>query len=274
MTVLQAIILGIVQGLTEFLPISSSAHLVIVPHLFGWTVPPEEAFIFDVLVQLATLLAVIVYFWKDLMTIATALVKGLEQRKPFADSNARLGWLIIIGTIPAGLFGILVKDLIEAAFNSLIATGIFLCITALMLWLGERFGKQQRTLPSLGWVDAVWVGVFQALAVFPGISRSGSTITGGMLRDLDRVSAARFSFLLSIPIMIAAGLLASLDLANAGNLSQSLVTISAGFAAAAVTGYISIRWLLRFLMRRPISVFSIYCLVAGMITILISLAGW
>ena len=192
MTILQSILLGIVQGLTEFLPISSSGHLVIVPHLLGWHIPNADAFVFDVLVQLGTLLAVIIYFWKDLLGIIRAFFTGLVHRQPFADPQARQGWLIILATIPAGVIGLVLKSAVEDAFSSVLATGIFLIITAVMLAVGERIGKRIRNIEQLGWKEALWMGCFQALAIFPGVSRSGSTITGAMTRDLERPAAARF----------------------------------------------------------------------------------
>ncbi len=259
MTLLQSILLGIVQGLTEFLPVSSSAHLVIVPYLLGWQIPEGEAFIFDVLVQMPTLIAVIVYFWRDLMGILRAFVRGLLHRAPFDDPQARLGWYLILATIPAGILGLLIKDAVEAAFASPVATAAFLFVTAGFLLAVERWGKRTRSLNELNWKDALWIGCAQALSIFPGISRSGATIAGGMARDLQRPGAARFAFLMSVPIMLAAGLLASLDLLEMPSFSTLLPTFIPGFLAAAIVGYFSIRWLLNYLTRRPLHIFAIYC---------------
>jgi len=273
MTLFQSILLGIIQGLTEFLPVSSSGHLVIVPHLLGWNIPADEAFIYNVLVQVATLAAVIAYFWKDLVAIVKAVISGLLKGKPVADPQARLGWLIVAATIPAGLAGLLVKDLVEQAFSSLLATGGFLIITAALLTIAERLGKRQHDPDSLKLGDALWIGVAQAAAIFPGISRSGATITGGMLRGLQRPAAARFSFLMSIPIMLAAGLLAGLDLLDIPNFSRLLPVFIPGFITAGVVGYLSIRWLLGYLTHRSLTVFAVYCLVIGLISIGVSLFG-
>lgn len=273
MTLIQSILLGILQGLTEFLPISSSGHLVVIPHLLGWNIPADEAFLFNVLVQVATLVAVIAYFWKDLIAIFKAVLGGLARRAPLADPQARLGWLIIAATIPAGVIGLLIQDLVEQAFASLLATGIFLLVTAGLLALAERLGKRQRDLENLRLSDALWIGLAQAAAIFPGVSRSGATITGGMLRGLERPAAARFSFLMSIPIMLAAGLLAGLDLVEIPNFSRLLPLFIPGFIAAAVTGYFSIRWLLGYLTRRPLTVFVYYCLALGLLSIGVSLFG-
>lgn len=273
MTVLQSIILGIVQGLTEFLPISSSGHLVIVPYILNWNIPADQAFVFNVLVQVATLVGVFAYFWNDLVSIVTCFITGVLNRKPFETLQSRLGWLLILATIPAGLLGLLIKDIIESAFSSTIATAAFLLITAGLLVAAERIGRSNRSMEDLSWKDALWMGCFQALAVFPGISRSGATITGGMTRGLERSTAARFSFLMSIPIMLAAGLLASLDLFEMQNLGSVLPVMIPGFIAAAITGYLAIRWLLGFLVRRSLYPFAAYCVLISLVLLAFSLIG-
>lgn len=265
MTVLQSFILGIVQGLTEFLPISSSAHLVLVPYLLEWEFSADEAFIFNVLVQDGTLVAVILYFWKDLWAISKGFLLGLRQRQPFGNPEARLGWYLILATIPAGVLGLGIKALVEAAFASPQATAVFLLLTAALLLVAERIGKRSRSMEVITWRDALAMGFAQALAIFPGISRSGATITGGMLRNLDRPSAARFSFLMSVPVMLAAGLMALLDLFELPDLSGMLLPVAVGFLTAAVTGYLSIHWLLGYLTRRSLRGFALYCAVASLI---------
>jgi len=274
MTILQSIILGIVQGLTEFLPISSSAHLVLVPHLLGWSIPEAQIFPFDVLVQLGTLVAVILYFWSDLWKIIKAFFKGLTDRKPFEDPNARLGWYLILASIPAMFAGLLLKNKVEAAFNDINATAYFLFGTAALLVLAELLGKRARKLTSMTWFDALWMGLFQALSIFPGVSRSGSTIAGGMTRNLDRPSAARFSFLMSIPIMAGAGLISLLDVVKMPDVGSFLPVILAGFVAALLVGYLSIHWLLGFLTKRSFYAFAIYCaLLAALVLILGAVGG-
>jgi undecaprenyl-diphosphatase len=267
MTILQALILGIVQGLTEFLPVSSSAHLVIVPYLLGWNIPPTESFVFDVLVQLATLLAVLIYFWRDLVNIARAFILGLWHKQPFADPNARLGWYIILATVPAGLAGVTIKDLVEQAFANPNLTALLLLVTAGLLLVGERTGRRVRTLEQVTWLDALAIGLFQAISIFPGVSRSGATITGGMARNLERPAAARFSFLMSIPIMLAAGLLTTLDLLEIPNLGQVLPVFIPGFVSSAIVGYLAIHWLLKFLNKYPLYGFAVYCVLACIITL-------
>lgn len=270
MSFLQAILLGIIQGLTEFLPISSSAHLVLVPYFLGWQIPEEEAFVFNVLVQNGTLLAVIVYFWKDLINIARGFLQALLRGQPFGSPEARMGWYLVLATIPAGLFGLFAKDLIEGAFASAAMTGVFLLVTAALLALSEWIGKRQRSLEMMNWKDALIIGAFQAAAVFPGVSRSGSTIAGGIALNFDRRAAARFAFLMSIPIMLAAGLLETVDMLQSPNLTNFLPVVAAGFVTAAVFGYLSIRWLISYLMRHSLRAFAIYCVVLGALTLAVA----
>jgi undecaprenyl-diphosphatase len=271
MTIWQSMLLGLVQGMTEFLPISSSGHLVIVPYLLGWDIPPQDAFIFNVLVQVATLVAVIAYFWKDLLLIIRGLYFGIKAKAPLAEANSRLGVFILIATIPAGLIGVLIKEIVEQAFSSPVITAILLFGTAGLLLLAEKVGARNRKLDQMNWMDALWMGFFQALAVFPGISRSGSTITGGMLRNLEREAAARFSLIMSIPIMLAAGLLAILDLFSLSNWSVSLLVFVPGFIVSAVSGYLSIRWLLKYLIRGSLYLFAAYCTLVGVLTLIVSM---
>jgi undecaprenyl-diphosphatase len=273
MTLFQALILGIVQGITEFIPVSSSAHLVIVPALLGWSIPANEAFVFDVLVQVATLAGVFAYFWRDIADITSAVFWGIWRRQPFTAPSAKLGWLVLIATLPAGVVGLLIKDLVEKTFDSPRVSAIFLLVTAVVLLIAERFGKRARPLEQLGWKDAVWVGFFQALALFPGISRSGATIAGGMTRNLERQAAARFSFLMSIPIILAAGASASFDLSKIPDLPSLLPIFIPGFLVAAITGYLSIRWLLGYLKRRPLIGFAVYCVIISLITLVVIQIG-
>jgi undecaprenyl-diphosphatase len=267
MTWLQALIMGVVQGLTEFLPVSSSAHLVLTPYLLGWTVPQTQLFIFDVLVQDATLVAVIIYFWKDLVEVGRAFLLGLVQRRPFAEPQARLGWYLILATIPAAVFGLLIKKAVEQAFASPVFTALALLVTAGLLLLAEWLGHRRRDLCSLGWLDSLWIGLFQAISIFPGISRSGSTISAGMLRELERPAAARFSFLMSVPVMLGAGGVAMWDMLKIPGWPVLLPAFIPGFIAAAVVGYLSIRWLIGYLVHRPLYVFSAYCTLLALLVL-------
>jgi undecaprenyl-diphosphatase len=263
MTLIQSIILGIIQGLTEFLPISSSGHLVIVPYLLKWSIPAQDAFIFDVLVQLGTLLAVIVYFRKDLYQIILSVIQGLIRHQLFTDPSARLGWFLVLATIPAVIAGLLFKNLVEKAFSSPLAAGLFLLGTAALLVTAELVGKRTRQIESITWLDALLVGLFQVISLLPGVSRSGSTISGGMIRNLDRPTAARFSFLMSVPIMIGAGTIALVDLIKLPNFTGQIPTLIAGFVTAAVVGYFAIHWLLSYLSKRSLYVFAVYSLAVS-----------
>ncbi len=267
MTLLHALLLGIVQGLTEFLPVSSSGHLVLVPALLGWDLPADEAFVFNVLVQMGTLVAVIIVFWGDLLLIGKAMLDGLIAKTPFDDEHARLGWYIILATIPAGLAGLLLKPQIEAAFDSPRATAGFLFITAALLVLAERAGQRTRPLAELTRLDALIIGLFQVIALLPGVSRSGSTIAGGMTRHLDRPAAARFSFLMSIPVMIAAGLLSLFDLRQLPQTASFLPNLAMGLAASTLTGWLAIRWLLKFLSHHPLYIFAVYVTALGILVL-------
>ena len=267
MTILQAIILGIVQGLTEFIPVSSSGHLVLVPHFLGWNFPHDPAFIFDVLVQWGTLFAVFIYFRHDLITIATAFIKGIIQRTPFADFDSRMGWYLILATLPAVVVGLLCKDMIVQAFANPKMTGVFLLVTAALLVIAETAGHRNRNMEQVTWKDSLWIGFSQVLALLPGVSRSGSTIAGGMTRHLDRSSAARFSFLMSVPVMVGAGVLALKDLADLPAANEFILPLLVGFLAALVSGYLAIRWLIAYLSRHSLYLFAVYCTVLGIVVI-------
>jgi undecaprenyl-diphosphatase len=270
MTLIQAFILGIIQGLTEFLPISSSAHLVLIPYLFNWNFPQEQVFPFDVLVQLGTLVAVVLYFWKDLVTIIRAFFSGLANKEPFKDFEARMGWYLLLATIPAGILGMTIKSQVEAVFSNPTWTALLLFVTAGMLIAADFIGKRTRDLSEMTWLDALWMGLFQAVSIFPGISRSGATITGGMTRHLDRTSSARFSFLMSIPVMLGASIVSLKDLFEVPNLSSFLPMLFLGFITAAITGYLSIHWLLSFIKRQKFYYFAIYCVVVAVVVLLVS----
>jgi len=263
MTNSQALILGIVQGLTEYLPVSSSAHLVLVPHLFGWHVVPQEAFIFDILVQLGTLLGVICYFFTPIKDVFLSVLKGLLIKQPFYNQEAQLGWLVALATIPAAILGLAFKSQLAAYFSSPLASCYFLIITALFLFLAEwQSQKLQKPIPNKK--DAVMIGLAQGLALLPGVSRSGSTIAAGMTCGLTRTDAARFSFLMSIPIMIGASLIATVDLVNDIHLiDQLLMPLAVGFISAAITGYLVIKWFMDFLSTQRLFVFAAYCLAVG-----------
>lgn len=271
MSILQAILLGIVQGLTEFIPVSSSAHLVLVPWLLGWTFDEKTAFVFDVLVQWGTLVGVFAYFWRDIGSITRGVVGGLARRAPFESFEAKLGWWVILATIPAVVLGLLLKDTFEQTFSAPAIVAVLLFVTAAILIVAERLGKRLRELSAFNTGDAAAMGFWQVLSLFPGVSRSGATIGGGMLRHLDRSAAARFSFLMSIPALLGAGVIAIGDLlADPVLLSSLSLPIIVGFLAAAISGYLCIRWLLGYLQKRSLGVFAAYCIGFGALNLIIA----
>ncbi|HRV92922.1 MAG TPA: undecaprenyl-diphosphatase UppP [Anaerolineae bacterium] len=268
MDLLQAFILGLVQGATEYIPVSSSAHLILVPWFLGW---PDPSFEFEVLVQWGTLVGVFIFFWQDIWAIARGVLQGLAQRQPLATFEARLGWFVVIATIPAVVLGLLFKDFFEAAFAAPAVAGGLLILTAILLTVAEYFGSRAKELENLTWLDALIIGFWQAAAIMPGISRSGATIGGAVIQGFNRPAAARFSFLMSIPALFGAGLVALVDLLGEGTLAAQLPAITVGFIAAAVSGYICIRWLLHYLQRHSLYVFAIYCAALSILSIVVGL---
>lgn len=263
MTVLQAFLLGIIQGLTEFIPVSSTAHLLIGQRLLG--IPADEAmFSFLVIVQLGTLISLFAYYWKDLLSIAKAT---LDFRHATPERN--LGIYIIVATIPALLVGYLLRDAVVALFSQpMLQASIRLFSAAILLTAAETLTRKDRTLQSMTWMDALIIGFFQIIAVFPGASRSGTTISGGMFRGFDRPSAARFAFLMSVPVMLAAGGYQMLDVLQMPNLGEFLPLLAVGFVTAAIVGWFAIRWLIDYLSKRSLYVFAVYCAVVGAICLI------
>jgi undecaprenyl-diphosphatase len=264
---LHAFFLGILQGATEFLPVSSSGHLVLVPWLLGWESP---GLAFGVVVHWGTALAIVVYFWRDWFALIQAALRSLYQRS-LADPDARLFWLVVLGTIPAVPIGWKLEDFFEMLFARPVAAASFLLVTAVFLAASERLGRRERDLDALTWLDALIIGLAQALAIFPGISRSGATIAAGLARGLRRESAARFSFLLATPIILGAGLLELVDLAQVGELTAQVPALIVGFLSAGVVGFGCIHFLLRYLRRRRLYPFAVYCAVAGVACLLVAL---
>ena len=265
MNLFHSLLLGILQGLTEFIPVSSTAHLLIAQYLLG--LPADDfAFAFSVLVQLGTILALLVFFWRDWL----ALIKAFFAR-PFSNPDNRMAWYIIIASIPALIVGFLLRHAVEALFRTpLVEAAIRLFSAAILLALAEFFGKRQRRLDSMTWLDALIVGLFQILSVFPGASRSGSTISGGMLRGLDRPAAARFAFLISVPVMLAAGAYETLGVVKMPGLASFLPGVAVGFIAAAVVGWLSVKWLLAYLNRHSLYIFAAYCAILGLMVLLLT----
>ena len=268
MSYLEALFLGIVQGLTEFLPVSSTGHLTIVGKLMGLisVENPERWTSFIAVIQLGTLLAIIIYFWKDLWSIFVAFLKeNFVERKKYSQQgiNSKMGWLIILGSIPVALIGLGFKDVIEGAFTkNLYVVATSLIVLGLILAFAEKVGKFRREMKDITWKDTLIVGFAQSLALIPGSSRSGTTITAGIFLGLKRETAARFSFLLSVPAILGSGLLefyGSLEYIQV----DGLITLAIATIASAISGYLTIAFLLSFLKKHSTMVFVYYRIVIG-----------
>ena len=260
MNILEAIILGILQGATEFLPISSSGHLVLVPAILGLNQPSLEII---AMAHGGTLLAVLIYFRQDIGDISGAIFEGLRAKEPMGTPKARLGWYILAGSIPVVALGVLSRGFFENVFSTPRNAAVGLLLTAGVLLWGERMLSGTKGISRMGWPDAIVIGLFQALALFPGISRSGSTISAGLWRGLNRETAARFSFLLGIPAILGAGILATLNALNGGNMAEMWPLFLAAFLSAFITGYLCIYFLLAWLRKHSLTIFAIYCALLG-----------
>ena len=259
MSILHALILGIIEGLTEFIPVSSTAQMLVGQTLLR--IPASDVMTaFLAVVQLGPLVALVIYFWKDLWRLIRAFFA-----RPFSTPDNRLAWYVIIASVPALLVGFLLRNAVEALFRQpLLEAAIRMFAAAILLTLAELLGKRARSLDKMNWLDALVVGLFQILAVFPGASRSGATISGGMLRGLDRPAAARFAFLMATPVLLAAGGYESLKLLKLPHLGSLVPAFAVGMLVAGVVGWFSIKWLLGYLNKHSLYVFAIYCGVVGL----------
>jgi len=265
---IQAIVLGIVQGLTEFLPVSSTAHLRIVPAFLGWDDPGAA---FTAVIQLGTMAAVLIYFRRDLWRIVTTWFRSLYTPELRGSLDARMGWYIGLGTIPIGIFGLIFKDQIESGARNLYLIGTTLIVLGLVLLLAERVATRSRDLREITARDAAFTGLAQACALVPGVSRSGSTISAGLFLGFDRESAARYSFLLSVPAVVLSGLFELRKIGDPGG-AGAVPTIIATVIAF-IVGYASIAWLLRWLTSHSTVVFVIYRVALGSLVILLTATG-
>ena len=270
MTVLHALILGVVQGFTEFLPVSSSAHLVIVPELFGI---PAPTLAFDILVHLATLVAVLAYFIQDVRNIVISVVAPRRFSRQEVTFWRRLLLWLVIGSIPAAIAGFLFSDFFERLFSSTLSVGIFLVVTSLLLWGADfvlgRVDREPAQLGAMRAPDALVVGCFQALAIAPGLSRSGATISAGIFLGFDRRTAARFSFLLSIPAIFGAFIYGLKDIGGAFAGADGLA-YGLGAVSAAISGFVAIFFLMRYLKEHRLRLFAVYTLLLGVFVIVLS----
>lgn len=271
MSAFEAIVLGIVQGLTEFLPISSTAHLRIVPAFAGWEDPGAA---FTAVTQLGTMAAVLLYFRADLWRITRAWTRSLRDPAARRELDARLGWYILLGTIPIGVFGLAFKDQIETGARDLYIIGTALIVLGFVLLIAEKVGTRERSIEQITTRDGVALGFAQALALIPGVSRSGATITAGLFLGLDRESAARFSFLLSVPAVVLSGLLELGSIASGEegeNVGTAALVIATFFAF--ISGYAAIALLLRYLATHSTVVFVVYRVVLGTLVLVLVSAG-
>jgi undecaprenyl-diphosphatase len=269
MPVYQAVVLAVVQALTEFLPISSSAHLALAPWLLGW---PDQGLAFDIALHFGTLLAVMTFFFRDWVQI---LGRGLGLLKPGPadyDMSSHMLWFLAIGTVPVGVAGLFLKPFVETTLRSPYVMGVMLIAVGLLMWYAEAACRHRRGFGELRLKDALWIGTAQAVALIPGTSRSGITITAAMLRSLDRPSAARFSFLLSTPAILAAALKDFWDLHKAGGLSDEMkLPFALGIAVSAVVGFAVIALFLRYLRSNSLRFFIAYRICFGIIIIALAI---
>ncbi len=268
MNLFQATVYGVVQGLTEFLPISSTAHLRIVPALFNWDDPGAP---FTAVIQLGTLLAVVLYFWRELVQVASAWIRGFVDKSVRGTLEYRMGWYLVLATIPVSIFGFVFSDQIETGARNLWTISITMIVLALVLMWAERIGSRKRREEDLDVRDSVAVGAAQALALIPGASRSGTTITAGLFRGLDRPTAARFSFLLSIPAVVLSGLFEMRKINDRGGAGAGLTGVA--LILSFVVGLASIVWLMRWISGHSMYVFVVYRIFVGVLLIGLLSAG-
>jgi len=268
---IQSIILGILQGLTEFLPISSSGHILIVPALLGWEDPGAA---FTAVIQLGTEAAVLIYFRKDLWDIAKTWLASLHRPELRGELNARMGWYLIVATIPIGLLGFAFQDQIETAARNLWLVGSTLIAFGLILGWADRVGAREREVGELSFRDGVLIGLAQSLALIPGVSRSGATISAGLFLGLNRRAAARFAFLLAIPAVVVSGLYELYKLLSGKeHFDEPMINIAVATLVSFVVGYAVIAWLLRYLATHSMSIFVWYRVILGAGVLTLTAAG-
>jgi undecaprenyl-diphosphatase len=271
MNYLQAVILGIVEGLTEFLPVSSTGHLTIVEKLLGMQVDDPAVTAYTAVIQTGAIAAVVVYFWGDIWRIAKAWSLGIVKPEYRGRFDHRMGWFVIAGSIPIGIVGLAAKDLITGPLRSLWVVAAALVLWSAVMLFAERRGRQDREERTLTMADALVIGVMQCIALVPGVSRSGATISAGLLRGLDRVAATRMSFFLSIPALVAAGLYELKD-ALSGDIGIGQTVV--GTLVSFVVAYASVAWLLKFVAHHSIGKFVPYRVALGLVVAGVLAAGW
>ena len=270
--ILQALVMGLVQGLTEFLPISSSGHLILVPWLFGWDDPFLTSLAFSVMLHVGTLAALLVYFARDWVTLVRAGIASLWERRIGDDPARKLAWVLVAATAPAGLVGAVLGDAIEAGARRPALVALALVAGAAVLWYADRVGTKRRGVDALRYPEALGIGIAQAIALVPGVSRSGITISAGLLLGLEREAAARFSFLLATPTIAGAGLFEVYRLSAAGSgPTPDGAVLVAGVAGALVTGLLAIHGLLGWMRRRGVGIFVAYRVAVAALLVVVLL---
>jgi undecaprenyl-diphosphatase len=270
---IQALVMGLVQGLTEFIPVSSSGHLVLVPWLFGWKDPFIDSVAFTVVLHMGTLLALLVYFWRDWVKLIPAGLATIRDRSFKGDPDRKMAFLLVVATIPAVLVGPVFESKFEELVREPARIALMLCIGAAILWLADRWGSKEREMDSISFREAFGIGVAQTIALVPGISRSGISISAGLFMGLNREAAARFSFLMATPVIGGAGLWeARKFLTHEAGPNPELNVILIGFVAAAVSGLLAIRFLLAFLRRQSVNAFVVYRVVAAVVVVIVLLS--
>ena len=274
MNILQGIIIGIVQGLTEFLPVSSSAHLIFIQKLLG----VESSLAFDTFLHLGSLLAVLIFFRADIYKMLNAwlfsvedIVKHRFKEGFYEDPYKRLAWYVILATVPVGLVGVLFEDSVDALFaGALYVPAFFLFVTGTILYLSQRMTSGEVNFNNVGAKEALFMGLGQACAILPGLSRSGTTIAAGLVIGLDKEFAAKFSFILSIPAILGAFLVQLKDIGSA--MDANFLPIFLGFIAAFIAGYAAIKWMLELIQKRSLDIFAYYCWIVGIVVFMGSIA--
>ena len=264
MELLHAIILGAVEGITEFLPISSTGHLTIAEQLLGYQLDAAGVTAFTAVVQLGAIAAAVLYFWHDIVRITVAWCKGVFDKQLRGNKDYLMGWYVIIGSVPIAIIGLLLKPVIETTFRGLWVVALGLIGWSIVMLIADYKGNEKRSQADITWRDAVYMGAMQCFALIPGVSRSGATISAGLLRGIDRVSATRLSFLLGIPALLAAGGLQAVSHAGQISVHVGWGAMAAGIAASFAVGYASIAWLLKFVSRHTFMPFIIYRVLLGL----------
>ena len=270
---IQALIMGLVQGLTEFLPVSSSGHLVLVPWLFGWKDPFINSVAFTVVLHMGTLVALLAFFWRDWVTLVPAGLAAIRDRSLKGDPNRKMAFLLVVATIPAVLAGPVFEAKLEDLVREPARIALMLCVGAVILWLADRWGRKDRDETGLTFRESFGIGLAQVIALVPGISRSGISISAGLFAGLNREAAARFSFLMATPAIGGAGFWeARKFFTHEAGPNPEMNVIVIGFVAALVSGFLAVRFMLEFLKRRPLTVFILYRVAAAVLVFIVLLS--